>query len=420
MTDLLLLIESNTTGTGWLFVERARALGLQPVLVSADPQRYRFAGELEVLRCDTGSPAGVLAALDARFGRSARPGLGSRIVGVTSSSEYYTSVAALLARTIGLPGENPAAVQQARDKARQRAVFAAAGVGSTSFAVATDPELSVREATALGFPVVVKPIDRSGSIGVRRCDGPGEVRRHARALLAGEERLLVERYLPGPEFSVEVLAGVARAVVGKYVDESRGFVETGHDVPAVLDPYSPAGPILTERALTGTALAAVSALGLGWGAAHVELRLTPTGPVVIEVNPRLAGGMIPEVVRFATGEDLIVELIARSCGLPVPSPATAPARHASIRFVLPGQDGTVLAVPEIASVLGAPGVVAAAVTAEPGMTIRRQGTFADRVGYVIAVGADAGEAAGRAAVAARRLAARLRLDDRSRRPVDVR
>ncbi|UXX92169.1 ATP-grasp domain-containing protein [Streptomyces sp. AD2-2] len=48
-----------------------------------------------------------------------------------------------------------------------------------------------------------------------------------------------------------------------------------------------------RKAVTETAEAAVRALGIVLGPAHVELRLGPEGPVLIEVNPRLAGGWIP-------------------------------------------------------------------------------------------------------------------------------
>ena len=44
-TPLLLFVESNTTGTGRQFAQRARALGAEPVLLSADPARYPYAAQ---------------------------------------------------------------------------------------------------------------------------------------------------------------------------------------------------------------------------------------------------------------------------------------------------------------------------------------------------------------------------------------
>ena len=66
------------------------------------------------------------------------------------------------------------------------------------------------------------------------------------------------------------------------------------------------------------ATAAHEALGLGFGPAHTEIRLGPQGPVVIEVNPRLAGGQIPTLVRLATGIDLVGATVDAVIGEGVP------------------------------------------------------------------------------------------------------
>ncbi|MEV2236938.1 ATP-grasp domain-containing protein [Micromonospora sp. NPDC049891] len=392
MAELLILVESNTTGSGRLFAERARDLGLVPHLVTADPTRYPYAAELDlpVHRCDTGSPPAVLACCR---------GLAQahRVAGVTSSSEYFIATAAAVARALDVPGEEPERLAAARSKGVQRERFAAAGVASPGYQVVTSVPAALAAAQRLGLPVVVKPVSRSGSIGVRRCDDPRMVATHAAELLATrtDERglplpaaVLVECYLSGPEFSVELLAGEVRAVVAKHVDESRGFLEVGHDVPAAVAPG-------TATLLGESARAALAALGLGWGAAHVELRMTDGRAVVVELNPRLAGGMIPQAIRVATGQDLIAELVARSAGR-VPPQGTVRTGYASVRFLLPAADGVVGTLPDPASALALPGVVDAVVTARPGQRIVRLGSFLDRLGYVIAQGRSPAEAGARA------------------------
>lgn len=392
MSELMVFVESNTTGTGRLFAERARDLGLLPHVLTTDPARYPYLAELGVPSsdCDTGSVPAVLACCQSLGGQH-------QLAGVTSSSEYFIAMAAGVARALGLPGEDPSRLAAARSKAVQRQRFAACGVSSPGFHLVSSAEEAVLAAAKLGMPVVVKPISRSGSIGVRRCATSDEVARHAAELLSTrvDERgrplpptVLVESYLPGPEFSVEILAGQVRAVVGKHVDESLGFLEVGHDVPAAIDAR-------TGALLTGSALAALTALGLTWGAAHVELRMANGRSQVVEVNPRLAGGLIPQAVQAATGQDLITELLLRTAGRAV---ARSPARLscASIRFLVPASDGTVRAVPDVSAALALPGVVDAAVTARRGQRVIRQGNFLDRLGYVIATGTTQLEAAARA------------------------
>jgi biotin carboxylase len=382
MAEVLVLVESNTTGTGRLFAERARDLGLVPHLLSADAGRYAYVAELDIpsRHCATGSVPAVLACC-------ARLGAEHRVVGVTSSSEYFVPVAAAAARALGLPGEDPEPLAAARCKSTQRRRFAAHGVGSPGFRPVRSAAEAVLAADQLGMPVVVKPTNRSGSLGVRRCDTGREVAEHAAELLRGgaDERgrplpaeILVESYLAGPEFSVEVMDGDVRAVVAKHLDQSVGFLEVGHDVPADLD----AG---TRALLSDSALAALAALELRWGAAHVELRLTAGQPFVIEVNPAVGRRHDPagDPGRDRSGPDR--GLVARTAGR---DPVRTPARRtcAAIRFLVPACDGVVLTVPDTSAAMALPGVVVAAVTARPGQRVVRQGTFLDRLGYVTATG----------------------------------
>src|SRR5206468_13136370 len=127
------------------------------------------------------------------------------------------------------------------------------------------------------------------------------------------------------------------------------FVECGHDFRADL------GEVATVEAL---AIAAIEALGLGFGPAHTEVRLGPRGPVVIEVNARLAGGRIPTLVRLATGIDLAGATVDAVVGggrpLPEPGPELG---HASIRFLLSPRAGRVLHTAGVAEASAVPGVV---------------------------------------------------------------
>ena len=123
MNRRLLLVESNTTGTGRLFARRAAALGIKPVLLTADPGRYPYVAQdaVEYIIADTSDQAAVL--------ESARMlARDSEIGGVTSSSEYYTETCASCARVLGLPGPSPEAVRACRDKGAQREILRAAGL----------------------------------------------------------------------------------------------------------------------------------------------------------------------------------------------------------------------------------------------------------------------------------------------------
>ena len=376
------LVESNTTGSGRLFCAAARSLGLRPVVLVRDPLRYPYlaADDIEHRVLDTSSIEAV---------RRACAELGGPVVAVTSSSEYFVATASEVARALGLPHPDPAAVRACRDKASQRSILRAAGVGCPDFAAAGSVAEAVLAATRIGFPVVVKPTAGSGSVGVRRCADAEQVRAAAEAVLDADpaalglppqSAVLVEQYLHGPEFSVETLDDQVVGVTGKHLGPEPYFVETGHDFPALVAAED-------RRELGEVAVAALRALGLGWGPAHTELRWSDDGIRVIEVNPRLAGGMIPRVVEAATGVDLIRHTVARAAGLPL---AVTPVRSggAAIRFLLPSEAGRLTEITGLAEAAAQPGVQDVVLTAELGQQLMVRNSFQDRFGYLISVGED--------------------------------
>lgn len=129
--------------------------------------------------------------------------------------------------------------------------------------------------------------------------------------------------------------------------------------------------------------AALDAAGIRLGATHTEVKLTADGPALIEINPRPAGGMIPELIRLATGVDLLGEQLRAALGLP-PHLKAEDAGHAGIQFLLAGADGTLTAARGTQEAAAVEGVESVLVTAVPGTPVRRPRSASDRLGHVIA------------------------------------
>jgi len=115
------------------------------------------------------------------------------------------------------------------------------------------------------------------------------------------------------------------------------------------------------------------------------------------VNPRLAGGFIPELVRLALGIDLNCAYGFRSSGKTAsPSKDGESSRFDSLSATTPGRKFTGIAAEKRPSQL--PGVQVS-IYRKSGDQVQQQGDFRDRMGHVIAVG-QTGSAARRAADAA--------------------
>ncbi|HET6215252.1 MAG TPA: ATP-grasp domain-containing protein, partial [Micromonosporaceae bacterium] len=255
---------------------------------------------------------------------------------------------------------------------------------------------------------VVKPVAGSGSIATRLCADPGEVAAAASAVLDADpaalalpvqDAVIVEGYLDGDEYSVETIDTQVVGVTRKLLGAPPYFVETGHDFPAPL-------PAADRAALGEATLAALRALGLGWGAAHVELRYGASGPRVVEVNPRLAGGMIPRIVQLATGIDMIEQVIAGAAGR---AGGLRPTRDgaSSIRFLVAHTAGQLLGVDGLDAARLLPAVEEVGLIRAPGETLVLRHSFQDRLGYVITAAARVDTAARAADGAVRTLTARI-------------
>ncbi|MEY9887143.1 biotin carboxylase [Catenulispora sp. MAP12-49] len=400
MMRKLLFVESNTTGSGMRALVTAAELGFEPVLLTSRPSRYRGLDQTgaTVADCQTNDFDALLAA-------SRALGTGSAIAGATTTSEFYLFQAARLAEALGLPGNPPEAVSVCRDKGRTRRLLAAAGVGQPDFELVQALGQLPAALERIGLPAVVKPVDESGSLNVRLCHDEAEATELTMRVLAVQTntrdqpaagRVLVEEYVQAPEYSVEMFSvnGVAHAlgVTEKTMAPPPFFVEAGHVFPA---------PLATDvrRLLLAEVAAALSATGIRNGPTHTEVRLHPErGPVVIEINARMAGGMIPELMRLATGADVLRAQIVAASGAKPALPDRASA-VAGIRFLLTESEGVLDAVSGVRDAAALEGISEVTVTAQKGTRVRRPQSSYDRLGYVIGTGATPEEVRQRLAAA---------------------
>jgi biotin carboxylase len=304
--------------------------------------------------------------------------------------------AAHLAHALALPGPGLAGIEGCRDKPRSRRLLTEAGLPQPKFFFADDEAAAVAAAERISYPVVVKPRAGGASIGVMLAGDEEAVREAFRladavslhgspAYVGGA---LVEEYLAGPEISVDgaVADGgytplfVARKAVGM----QPYFEELGHIV-------DPGDRLLTDPDLLAALTVAHRAIGFGAGVTHTEVKLTVRGPVIVEINGRLGGDLIPLLGRFATGVEPGAVAVDLALGRRPEIPRNPGGRCVGIRFAYPRQDCVVdeVFVPEAGS---ADGVLAAVALAEPGERLALPpAEFTSRHAYVIAAGADPAE-----------------------------
>lgn len=311
--------------------------------------------------------------------------------GVLTWDETLVVTTALAAAQLGLPHMSPAAAGACRDKHTTRSTMAQLEDGSVQHALVHTLAQALPAARAIGYPVVLKPRALAGSVGVSRADDPAELRRLfpvARdsrfSTLPAGHGILVEEYLDGPEISVDsvVVDGSVHCVhvARKRLGFAPFFEEVGHLVTEWgHEPWADG----VARLVAG----AHSALGVDLGVTHAEVRLTPRGPRLVELNGRLGGDLIPLAGEMATGVDLVAAAAELALGRE-PDLRHRRRRSAEVRFVYPPHDCRVLDL-DVEHASRIDGIAAALPLARFGDELRLPpATAIPRLAALVAVGDD--------------------------------
>jgi carbamoyl-phosphate synthase large subunit len=266
------------------------------------------------------------------------------------AAEDFTSVLLARCRTFGVDVVLPTVDAELQPLARERETFVEAGVALLlAPAAALDVILDklslaqhcagvVRvprtelfgpsvEVASWTYPVVVKPRRGSGSRGVMIVDSAAEL-----AALDRSPSLIVQDFLPGEEYSVDVLADAAGHVVAS-VPRLRARVDSGVSVGG-LTVHDP------EVEWFGRAVA--QATGITY-VANVQCRRDRGGnPALLEVNPRMPGTL---GLTIASGVDMPRLALAALLGRPIPAnidfSELAVVRFLDERFVDPAEISSV-------------------------------------------------------------------------------
>jgi biotin carboxylase len=373
--ELLLLVPTTSYRLDD-FQAAARRLGV-PLVVGSDlchKIEDAFGAQADLIPLDYRRPE--RAAEQIAEAAAQRP-----IRGIVPASDPTAVIAALAAERLGLPHNRPEGARRAANKHAMRAALRDAGLPVPAFALhdlREDPEAAAREAT---YPCVLKPLIFSASRGVIRADDPSGFvaawRRIARLLgdtraerrPRGEEEareVLVEAFVPGAEVALEgLLRGGALEVLALF------------DKPDPLDgPYFEETIYVTpsrhaaalQREIERIVADGARALGLSEGPLHAELRLSPQGPVVLEIAARSIGGLCSRSLRFGAGLTLEEVLVAHAMGLPLDA-LRREQRASGVMMIPIPRRGILHAVRGIEAARAVPNVVDLVVTAEAGREV---------------------------------------------------
>ena len=260
------------------------------------------------------------------------------IDGVCSiASDLAMLTVGYVAHAMGLTGNTPEAIARSTDKHLMRLAFEAGGDPSPkSLLVESTEDVSAAE---LHYPVIVKPLDRSGSRGITKlesAEGLPAAIEYAREQ-GFQKKALVEEFAEGKEYSVECISWQGQhhflALTEKFTTGAPHFIETGHREPATVS------DVLLEK-IRRVTFHALNSLGIEYGASHTEIKIDANENIrLIEIGGRMGGDFIgSDLVYLSTGVDFVAAVIDVALGREPDLTAKREPMAAEIRFVFSPDD----------------------------------------------------------------------------------
>lgn len=309
-----------------------------------------------------------------------------------ASDTALPAVAALSRRYATKVQLPPLAVRASLDKGYFRAVVDRLGLPGYAHVEGGDAQALVAAARAMTYPLIVKPVDGSGSKGLELVTAPAELPaaldrlwRHSFA-----HRAAVEEVVRGRHCSVECFLadGKARFTIAtdRTLTEPPYLITTSHLLPADLDP---ATLVRLEEML----VAVCAEIGHRDGPINVDFVLADDGTIyLIEFGARIGGAGLPLLIEQATGVNTVAAAIRQAAGEPFDLTPTR-SRAVLLRILYAPHDGTLARMADPAAIRELPGVLDMRTFVPVGARVRGYTQAAYKLGYLIVAAADRHELA---------------------------
>ena len=283
-------------------IKKARALGYRVITVDYLPDNPGHRYSDGYVNCSTADRQCVLQAAR-EFG----------VDGVcTFSSDVAVPTVGYVCDQLGLPGVSQHAAEIMATKHRFRGFLRDIGMSYPRFVSGARFDDLLGAFDELRFPVIVKPVDSSGSRGVSQVQKKGvaalrsafEYSQH----YSCSKTVCVEELIEGTEVGGDGILGNGRiefiAITRKHM---QGFVVMGHQLPTGISPKD-------QQRVVSTLEQCCQALGYLDGPLNFDIMVGPRSVTINEMSARNGGNGIPQVINRGTGVDVEVQSLWLAMG----------------------------------------------------------------------------------------------------------
>ncbi len=228
---------------------------------------------------------------------------------VTIASDISVPTVSYVARNMGLIGNSINSAILCTNKFKMRQAFEKNGLKCPHFfKVVKNDDPKIKRQT-LSFPLIVKPVDRSGSKGVNKVFNFEKLISAIGTSLSESicKQAIIEEFIEGIEVSVEVISFKGKhyilTITDKITSGNPHYVELEHHQPSLLSNE-------IQNDIANETIKSLDALSIKYGASHAEFIISKKGIYITEVGARMGGDFIgSDLVYLSTGYDFLKGVI---------------------------------------------------------------------------------------------------------------
>ncbi|HGH7177719.1 TPA: ATP-grasp domain-containing protein [Bacillus wiedmannii] len=311
--DTIVFIETNKSGSSREAIKAAEKLNFFTVLLTKKTkfinERTMFPDVHQMIFTDINDYDNIITTIK-KLNKS-----GKNIKGIFSFIDPYVYVAARLSEKFCSNIVSSKAIHHMENKILTRNVLKDLPISLNYLIYKPTESLSsfINKNNKINFPLIVKSPKSTGSKDVLLVKNKDQLILSMQSLLKKlpNEEILLEEYIDGPQYLVEILVQNGKvhiiAIIEQEITLFERFIVTGYSLLGQVDKR-------LYNSLFNAVNSVIQAFNMKNGACHLELRRINDVWKLIEINPRISGGAMNDIIEIGHGINLVQETIKLMLG----------------------------------------------------------------------------------------------------------
>ena len=298
----IIFIGTNKSGSSREAIKAAEKLGYFTVLFTNNTkqlqQRKAYPDIHKMVLIDTSNIEDMIEEIHNLFDT------GLEIKSIVSFVDPFVHIASILCDEFCQNYTSSAAIEMMEDKEKTRNILKDQPY-SPKFVLKKPHESFTNN---MVFPLIVKSPKSTGSKDVLFATNKDQLDTHLTFLQNKNpgETIMIEEYIDGPQYLVEALVYKSQVhtigIIEQEITQGKRFIITGYGVLAEVPPH-------IQKGIEEVLHSIVDVFDIENGTLHLELRLTDNGWKLIEINPRISGGAMNNMLHAAFGFSYVEETL---------------------------------------------------------------------------------------------------------------